>query len=221
MAKVTVIFSGTVPAAVGQDPLRPWREGFSGGEDSLEAIRVPADHPESLRAACQQALEAGSDFLLFADALLRPAPAALDIFLENDVFLRHQAILVGTVAGPDGQLLFGGRSRRGRLVQPDLTIPVPCQFFDMSCVLVPAGVFSRFRSPDDLLRRTFWDFGYGQKVAMAGVPRMVAPGILARMDHNPLVPLWQDPETPLWRRVLSYVDSLLRGALKRIRAVLH
>ena len=66
-----------------------------------------------------------------------------------------------------------------------------------------------------------WDFGYGQKVAMAGVPRMVAPGILARMDHNPLVPLWQDPETPLWRRVLSYVDSLLRGALKRIRAMLH
>ena len=69
MAKVTVIFSGTVPAAVGQDPLRPWRESFSGGEDSLEAIRVPADHPESLRAACQQALEAGSDFLLLVKVL--------------------------------------------------------------------------------------------------------------------------------------------------------
>ena len=221
MAKVTVIFSGTVPAAAGKDPLRPWREGFSGDADSLEAVGVPADHPESLRAACLQALETGSDFLLFADALLQPAPGALDIFLENDVFLRHQAILVGTVAGPGGQLLFGGRSRRGRLVQPDPTIPVPCHFFDMSCVLVPAGVFSRFRSPDDLFRRTFWDFGYGQKAATADVPRMVAPGILARMDHNLLVPLWQNPETPLWRRVLSYVDSLLRGALKRIRAALR
>ena len=138
---------------------------------------------------------------------------ALASFLENSEFLRHKAVIAGTVSRTDRSLLFGGRGRRGRLIEPDPTIPVPCHYFDMSLVLVPAYALNRLENPSDFFRKSILDYGYGPKVVKAGVARVVAPGIMAKTARRIEVPSWKDPGSSL-KGKLSW---LVHVALKMIR----
>ncbi len=223
MLRVAVIISvigDTGSASDSLDAFRRQADAVAAGGKYSFSVFLNTEREEGLPAFREHTVGDGFDLLLLLDSTLRPQPGSLASLLETSEFLRHKAIIAGTVAAADGTLLFGGRSRRGKLVPPDPTIPVPCHLFDLSCALVPVCVFSSLHASSELFTRSFWDYGYGAKAAAAGIPRAVAPGIMARMESSPLVPVWKDPETPVWRRVLSYLDNLLRSALKRVRAVL-
>ena len=150
------------------------------------------------------------DLYLWIDQDLLLSEGALVSFLENSEFLRHKAIIAGTVALPDKTLLFGGRTRRGRIVEPDPVIPVPCQLYDMSLVLVPAYAFSRLENPSEFFHQGIMDYGYGSRVAKAGVARVVAPGIAARTNRKIKISVWRNPESTFKDRILWLIHSVFK-----------
>ena len=149
------------------------------------------------QAMWEKAAKEGNELFLWVDQDLMLAEDALASFLENSEFLRHKAIIAGTVASPDRTLLFGGRTRRGRLITPDPVIPVPCQLFDLSVALVPGYAFSALDAPADFFRPDLLYYGYGRKLSKAGVARMVAPGIMAVTERETVIPSWKDPDSTM------------------------
>ncbi len=162
------------------------------------------------QAVCEKASKEGADFYLWLDHDLALEEGMLACLLENSEFLRHKAVITGTVARPDKSLLFGGRTRRGRLIEPDPIIPVPCHLFDLSIALVPEYVFSHIENPSDFFRRGLLNYGYGAKLAAAGVARMVAPGVLASTKRDPQIPSWKDPESSLKDKIIWFLRSLVK-----------
>ncbi len=151
----------------------------------------------------------GADLYIWIDYDLRLREDALGCLLENSEFLRHKAVITASVSGPDRELLFGGRTRRGHLIVPDPVIPVPCHLYDMSLVLVPEYAFSMLESPADFFRRGFLDNGCGSRVAKADVARVVAPGVLASTYRRPDRPDWRNPDLPFRDRVTAFLRSLV------------
>ena len=166
--------------------------------------------PEGYQTVWKKAFDEGAELFFWLDHDLMLSEGSLASFLENSEFLRHKAVIAGTVTKPDRSLLFGGRGRRGRLIEPDSTIPVPCHYYDMALVLVPAYAFSRLESPSDFFRKSLLDYGYGTKVAKAGVARVVAPGIMAKTGRRVEVPSWKGPDKTLKGRLSWYLHVLLK-----------
>ena len=152
-----------------------------------------------------KALEGKYDFYVWMDYGLMLNEGALEAFFENSGFLRHKAIITGTVAGEDKTLRFGGRNRRGRLIEPDPVIPVPCYLYDLSLTMVPAAAVSGLENPYDIIHRRLLDYGCGAKVAKAGIARVIAPGVLAQTSRTMEMPVWKNPDKPLGDRILSFL----------------
>ncbi len=165
----------------------------------------------------EKALETGFDFYLWMDSDLRLEEGAFASFFENSFFLRHKAVIAGSVADLSGNLLLGGRSRHGRLLEPDPVIPVPCHLYDMALTLVPEYAVKHLENPSDIFRPSLFDYGCGARVAKAGVARVAAPGVLARTGRNPALPVWKNPDRPVAERVLS----LLGDCSREIIRILH
>ncbi|MBR4756776.1 MAG: hypothetical protein IK076_07530 [Bacteroidales bacterium] len=157
----------------------------------------------------EKASKEGADLYIWIDYDLHLREDALRCLLENSEFLRHKAVIAGSVSGPDKTLLSGGRNRRGHLIDPDPTIPIPCQLYDMSLVLVPEYVFSSLESPADFFRRGFLDNGFGSRVAKADVARMVAPGVLATTERQPARPDWRNTDLPFRDRAEAFFRSVI------------
>ena len=150
------------------------------------------------------------DFYLWIDHDLRLSENALSCMLENSEFLRHRAVVIGSVSGPGKDLVFGGRTKRGRLVEPDPVIPVPCDQFDLDLVLVPASAFASLVNPAGFFRPGLTDYGYGSRLAKAGVHRMVAPGILAQTSRQVKNPSWRDPDITFKEKMVRLTRALFK-----------
>lgn len=164
---------------------------------------------EGYQTVWETASKDGADFYLWIDHDLSLEEGMLASLLENSEFLRHKAVIAGSVCRPDKTLLFGGRTRRGRLIDPDPIIPVPCQLFDMAIALIPKYAFSVLEIPSDFFRRGLLNYGYGSKLAKAAVARMVAPGVLASTRREPRIPSWKDPESSPKEKLVWLIRSLL------------
>lgn len=165
----------------------------------------------------EKALGGGFDFYLWMDSDLRLEEGALASFFENSFFLRHKAVIAGTVSDLSGNLLSGGRSRHGRLLEPDPVIPIPCHLYDLTLTLVPEYAVRHLENPSDIFRPSLFDYGYGAKVAKAGVARVIAPGILARTGIEPELPAWKNPDKPTSERIMS----LFRACNSEFVRVMH
>lgn len=165
----------------------------------------------------ENVLGIGFDFYLWMDSDLRLEEGAFASFFENSFFLRHKAVIAGTVSDLSGNLLSGGRSRHGRLLEPDPVIPVPCHLYDMTLILVPEYAVRHLENPSDIFRPNLLDYGRGAKVAKAGVARVIAPGILARTGRKPDLPAWKNPDRPAAERI----SSLIRGSNREFIRVMH
>lgn len=167
--------------------------------DSIEAegkyhfsIFLNSDGRAGFQKVWEKASAEGFDFYLWIDYDLVPREDAIGVLLENSEFLRHKSIITATVCGPDKAPVFGGRNKRGKLLEPDPVIPVPCAFFDMDFALVPGYAFSCLENPSDMFRERQFDHGYGARAAKAGVKRVVAPGVLATCSGKAEPRLLQD-----------------------------
>ena len=167
----------------------------------------------------EEAASQGFDFYLWMDSDLLPAEGALASFFENSMFLRHKAVITGTVADLSGALMYGGRSRHGRLLEPDKVIPVPCHLYDMAFTLVPEYAVRHLEDPSDIFHPSLFDYGYGAKVAKAGVARVIAPGILAHTGRKPEPPAWKNPEKAAPERVLSLVKACNREFIQVMHSI--
>ena len=165
----------------------------------------------------ERASAGGFDFCLWMDSDLQLEDGALASFFENSMFLRHKAVITGTVSDLSGNLLSGGRSRHGRLLDPDPVIPIPCHLYDMTLTLVPEYAVRQLENPSDIFRPSLFDYGCGSKVAKAGVARVIAPGILARTARKPDLPAWKNPDSPASERM----SSLLKEGNHEFIHVLH
>ena len=169
------------------------------------------------RKVWEEASAKGFDFYLWMDSDLFLAEGALASFFENSAFLRHKAVITGTVTDLSGDLLYGGRSRHGRLLVPDPVIPVPCHFYDMSLTLVPEYAVRHLENPSDIFHPSLLDYGFGAAVAKAGIARVIAPGILAESSRESMPPAWRNPCRPMTERILS----LLKACNREFIRVLH
>ena len=156
-----------------------------------------------LRLAWQEAAVRDYDFYLWLDPCLSLCEGAFGTLLENSNFLRHEAIIAGSVSLADGGLIHGGRTRSGKLIQPDAVIPVPCTFFDGNLVLVPRHAFNVLGPVDAEFQQElgFWD--YGIRAVRAGISRVISPGILATSTQAPGIPAWQDSSLSFKERYRS------------------
>ena len=165
---------------------------------------------EGYVASWEKATKAGADFFLWIDHDLILSEGAVACLLENSVFLRHKAVITGTVSRADKSLVFGGRTRRGRLLEPDPVIPIPCHLFDMAVALVPGYAFSSLENPVDFFRKSLLNYGSGNKTAKAGVARMVAPGVLGVTGRNAEIPAWKNPESTMREKTAWLLRSIFK-----------
>lgn len=153
-----------------------------------------------LRLAWLEAAKGDYDFYLWTVPSISLSESAFVVLLENSGFLSHEAIIAGTVASADGTLVYGGRSRSGKLIPPDDTIPVPCQTFDGSLVLVPRHAFNALGTVDVEFTQVFGAWDYGVRAGKEGIHRVIAPGILATCDSTPGLPEWRDASLSISER---------------------
>lgn len=151
-------------------------------------------------AAWKAAAASSPDFYLWLNDDTMPLSGAFRTMLEISAALRDKAIVVGTCKGKDGGLTYGGRTRSGRLIAPDRTIPVGCDIFNGNLVLVPEYVYSKIGTLDPFYTHGFGDYDYGVRAEKAGIVSVVSPGILAVCDRNPGLPVWRDASYGLRRR---------------------
>ena len=161
----------------------------------------------------------GFDFYLWMDSDLLLEEGALASFFENSMFLRHKAVIAGTVSDLSGTLLFGGRSRHGRILEPDSVIPVPRHLYDMALTLVPDYVTRSVENPSDVFHTNFLDYGCGAKVAKAGVARVIAPGIMAKTARTPGLPAWRNSERPVQERAVSLLKVCDRWIIHALHSI--
>ena len=141
--------------------------------------------------AWEEAAKGDFDFYIWLNDDTVMLPGALNTLLENSYYLRHKAIVAGTAADSEGKLSYGGRTRKGRIITPDETIPVPCDTFNGNLVLVPRFAFKALGTMDPRYSHSFGDYDYGIRADKAGITEAVAPGILAVCDRNPGLPQWR------------------------------
>ena len=145
-----------------------------------------------MRLAWEKAAEKDYDFYLWLNDDTLMKEGALGILMETSGFLKHKAIIAGTCVNQAGDLSYGGRTRSNRLINPDPAIPEPCHMFNGNLVLVPKAVYEVLGSLEPKYQHTFGDYDYGVRAVKAGIPRVVAPGVLAECDRNPGIPEWRD-----------------------------
>lgn len=150
------------------------------------------------------------DLYLWIDHDLRLSEKAFECLLENSEFLRHRTVVAGTVSGKEEGLLFGGRTKRGRLIEPDPVIPIPCQTFDLDLALMPAAAFSQLPNHTAFFHPVLPENGYGKRLSKFGTPRMLAPGVLASTSRIPHQLSWKDPDLNIKEKLSRLVLSLFK-----------
>lgn len=159
-----------------------------------------------LCSAWNKAAEEDFDFYIWLDYALQLADDAFRILLENSSFLRHRAIIVGTVTGPDGKLMYGGRTRSGKIIEPDPIIPTACGIIDGNLVLVPKYVFKSLGTLDIRFSQSLGDYDYAVRAIDKGITRVIAPGVLAKCERLLRYPIWRNSSYSLkerYRAVMS------------------
>lgn len=151
-------------------------------------------------AAWDAAAGSSPDFYLWLNDDIVLKPGAFSSLFEISAALRHKAIVAGTAEGSDGTVSYGGRTRKGRIILPDKTIPVGCDIFNGNLVLVPKYVYERIGMLDSFYSHGFGDYDYGIRAEKAGIVSVVAPCILAVCDRNPGVPDWRNSSLGLRER---------------------
>lgn len=142
--------------------------------------------------AWETAAKEDFDFYILLSSKIRLEEGALESMMENSKFLRHKVLLTGSVADSKGNIVSGGRTKKGKIVQPDPLIPVPCYNFEGDLVLVPKAVYSKVGMLDKVYNYKFADYDYGVRACKAGIQRAVAPGVLAKKDAAAPLPRWRD-----------------------------
>lgn len=161
------------------------------------------------------------DFCLWVDQALSLRDNAIASFLSDSEFLRHSAIITGSVVSDDRRIVRGGRTKRGRLIEPDPVIPVPCHLYDTDLLFVPRHAFRKVAAPSDIFRQTFFDYGCGEKAFRAGVARVVAPGMMAHVSHVSGGSVWKDHSRPLFERAVDLARSCVREMIRIIHSIIR
>jgi len=146
------------------------------------------------------------DFYLWLNPLTTLRDGAFGSLLENARMLGNKAIVAGTGVDAEGRYSFGGIDKSGRIMTPDKTVPIPCHTFNGNLVLVPKSVYQVLGNLSEAYRHCFGDFDYGVRAVKSGVPRVVAPGVLAQGKQHTYVPYWRDASIPLVERY-RYLQS--------------
>ncbi|MCI1640151.1 MAG: glycosyltransferase [Bacteroidales bacterium] len=147
-----------------------------------------------LRTVWEEAAKEDFDFYLWLDYDLELSENAFSVLLYNSAFLKDRAIVAGSVTDGNGKLIYGGRTRYGKLIEPDPVIPTPCSIMDGNLVLIPKSVFSVLGSVDDRYQQYLWDYDYGIRAVKSDVSRVIAPGILACCERHRALPVWRNPK---------------------------
>lgn len=146
------------------------------------------------------AAEKDYDLFLWLNDDVRLKEGALSVVMETSEYLRHKAIVAGSAEGADGVLTYGGRTKSGKLIEPDPVIPLPCYTFNGNIVLVPSAVYSVLGNLEEAYHHSFGDYDYGVRALKHGIQRVVAPGRLAVCDRNPGPEKWRDSSYSLRER---------------------
>lgn len=154
-----------------------------------------------MRLAWSEAAKDNPDFYLWLNDDTLMKEGALSCMMETSLFLRDRAIIVGTAEDAEGKISYGGRRLSGKIVTPDLVLPVPCDTFNGNMVLVPYYAYKVLGNLEERYSHGFGDYDYGVRAAKAGIVRVVAPGILCECDRNPGVPKWRDSSYSLKERI--------------------
>lgn len=155
---------------------------------------------QGMRLAWKTASRQDYDFYIWANINTVLRDGAIAAMMENSQYLGNKAIIAGSAVDVKGNLTSGGRTRTNKIVVPESVIPVPCFTINGNFVLVPRSVYKELGNFDHRYHHALGDLDYGVRAFKAGIPRVVAPGVLA--DYNPdmAVPKWRDSAYSLKER---------------------
>lgn len=151
-------------------------------------------------AAWNEAAKDDFDFYIWINDDTILLKEALAVLLETSSFLDHKDIVVGTCKDTSDCYSYGGRSKSGRLVEPDAVLPKPCDIFNGNLVLVPKFVYCMLGMMDSRYSHWFGDFDYGLRAEKSDIISVVAPGTLAICDRHDSIPVWRDSSFSLKAR---------------------
>lgn len=156
---------------------------------------------QGMRLAWEEASKDEPDFYFWGHVGTTLHEGALSTLMETSEYLRHKAIVVGTCSSMNGALTYGGRQRKGRLIPPDDTIPIPCHTFDRNIVLVPRSVYTELGGLEAKYRHNYGDYDYGVRAFKSGIYRVIAPGVLGICERRTGIPAWRDSSYHLDERM--------------------
>lgn len=139
----------------------------------------------ALRTLWKHASSENPDFYLWLDARISLADNALSTLLETSTFLSHNAIIAGSICDEKGSVIRGGRTKKGKISEPDPIIPIPTTTFDGNVVLVPRSAFKTLGMTSSKRKEFLGDWEYGLKAFRMDVPRVIAPGIIGTCADIP------------------------------------
>ena len=153
-----------------------------------------------LRAAWLEAAKEDYDFYLWTDYDTVLAEGALFKILDTSSFLANKAIICGTIVNSEGEMMYGGRTRKGKIIEPDEYIPVPCSIFDGNLVLVPRYVFRKVGPLDERFYQGLGDYDYAVRAEKLRIGRVVAAGTLGTCSRRRQLPSYRDASLSLKER---------------------
>jgi GT2 family glycosyltransferase len=176
----------------------------------------------AMALAEQVALAQDPDYLLWLNDDVVLDPDALRRLIETASREPDGCIAVGALREPaTGEVTYSGVRRRGRhpfrldRVAP-ADEPVKVETFNGNVVLVPRLVATRIGPIDGALVHASADFDYGLRAADAGVPNLLAPGIIGTCALNPYGEPWLDRSLPVRQRLRHLLGP--KGFPPRARA---
>lgn len=158
-------------------------------------------HNRGMRLAWSVAAKEDYDFYLWIDTNLNLKDDAIATLMETSGYLGHKAIVVGSVSDTSGTLRLGGRTKSGRLLNPDSILPLPCFTMNGNLILVPRYVYKIVGNLDEHYTQHYGDMDYAVRARKLGLTCVVAPGILAEKQINAGLPVWRNPSYSLRERV--------------------
>ena len=156
-----------------------------------------------MRRAWEVAAGTPTDFFLWLNDDTFLCEGALQTLLSVSSTLADKAIVVGTTAGSDGNLTYGGRDSSGNLLSCDAT-PLDCVYMNGNIVLIPRAVFETVGFNDAHYVHSLGDFDYGLTAREKGIKVVAAPGVCGICEAHGSLPAWSDPARTLSARLGAF-----------------
>ena len=130
------------------------------------------------------------------------------ILLENQKKYVNSIICGVMVSNIDGNITYGGRDEKSKMVLPNEKTPKKCYYVNGNLVLISKIIFEKVGLIDKIFLHAMGDFDYGLRVIENGFECRISSKIVGFCESNNALPAWCLPEVGFIKRIKSLYSPL-------------